>query len=197
MIYLFSGTPGSGKSLHAARDIYNRLCSRKYPNCICNFPVNLKAIKRLNDNHMFTYVENKDLTPDYLRWYASTYHKLGIENQTLLVVDEAQIVWNSREWQSNVNRLDWISFFTQHRKLGFNIILISQNDRMLDRQIRCNIEYEVKHRKVNNFKFFRFIPFKVFVAVSYWYGLNERLDSEFFRFRQKYADIYNSFDLFK
>ena len=45
MINLFSGTPGSGKSYHMARFIYNNI---KYRDCliIANFPVNLSGIKR-------------------------------------------------------------------------------------------------------------------------------------------------------
>lgn len=46
MIYLYSGTPGSGKSLHVARDIYYRLNKSKNPrNVIANFMINDKMIK--------------------------------------------------------------------------------------------------------------------------------------------------------
>ena len=43
MIYLYSGTPGSGKSLHTARVIYYSL-KRGFP-VIANFPINLDKIK--------------------------------------------------------------------------------------------------------------------------------------------------------
>ena len=39
MIYLYSGTPGSGKSLHAAQQIYEALHVKKML-VITNFPVN-------------------------------------------------------------------------------------------------------------------------------------------------------------
>ena len=39
MIYLYSGTPGSGKSLHTARDIRDALRLRKMP-VIANFDIN-------------------------------------------------------------------------------------------------------------------------------------------------------------
>ena len=38
------------------------------------------------------------------------------------------------------DRNAWVTFFSQHRKLGFNIILITQSDRMLDKQIRSLVE---------------------------------------------------------
>lgn len=43
MIVLYSGTPGSGKSLDCARTIYN-WCRRGNP-IICNFPINIDNIK--------------------------------------------------------------------------------------------------------------------------------------------------------
>lgn len=45
MIYLFTGTPGSGKSLDVARVIKNKLRA-KQP-VICNFPVNERYVKIL------------------------------------------------------------------------------------------------------------------------------------------------------
>lgn len=199
MIYFYSGTPGSGKSLHAAKDIYYRLNrNKKYPNVICNFMINRNMINNKNSN--FIYKDNEELTVSYLLEYALKNHKIGIENQTLVVVDEASVIWNSRTWQqkdSKHNRMDWLKFFVQHRKLGYNFILISQTDRQIDRQIRSIFEYEIKHRKVNNFKIGRFIPISTFVAVTYWYGVNEKLDIEFFTYRKKWGNMYDSFSTFE
>ena len=196
MIYLYSGTPGSGKSLHVARDMYNRLnYNRKYPNVIANFPINLKMIKNKKAN--FIYKDNPELTVEFLVNYAIQNHKMGIENQTLVVVDECQVIWNSRDWQKGVNRMKWIKFFTQHRKLGYNFICIAQNDRMVDRQIRALFEYEVKHRKINNFKIGKLLPFPAFIAVTYWYGVNEKIDFEFFTYRKKWGGFYDSYGAFE
>lgn len=196
MIYLYSGTPGSGKSLHVARDIYYRLNhNKKHPNVIANFPINEKMIK--NKNSKFLYIDNSELTVKYLLKYALNNHKIGIENQTLVVIDECQVIWNAREWQTGNNRMEWIKFFTQHRKLGYNFINIAQNDRMVDKQIRSLFEYEIKHRKVNNFKLGRFLPFSTFAAISYWYGINERLGVEFFTYRKKWSNFYDSYGTFE
>lgn len=196
MIYLYSGTPGSGKSLHVARDIYNRLnYNKKYPNVIANFTINEKMIKNKKAN--FIYRDNSELTVEYLVNYAIKNHKMGIENQTLVVVDECQVIWNSRDWQKGINRLEWIKFFTQHRKLGYNFICIAQNDRMVDRQIRVLFEYEVKHRKINNYKIGRLLPFPAFAAITYWYGVNEKIDVEFFTYRKKWGKFYDSYGAFE
>lgn len=196
MIYFYSGTPGSGKSLHVARDIYNRLNkNKKNPRVIANFMINTKMIK--NKKAVFIYKDNEDLTVGYLLDYALKNHKLGEENQTLVVVDECSIIWNAREWQNNHNRMDWLKFFTQHRKLGFNMIVISQNDRQIDRQIRMQFEYEIKHRKINNFKIGKFLPMAVFVAVEYWYGVNEKIGAEFFGYKRKWGRFYDSYATFE
>lgn len=95
----------------------------------------------------------------------------------------------------------WATFFTQHRKYGYNIILITQFDRLIDRQIRGVVEYEVIHRKVSNFKtigFFLGLLFRgnVFIAVRRWYCIKEKIDSEFFVLRKKYASLYDSYKIF-
>ena len=66
MITLFSGTPGSGKSLHIAQKILNWTRNGKFY-VICNFEVNLDL---LNYPENFFYVPNWELTPDLLIDYS-------------------------------------------------------------------------------------------------------------------------------
>lgn len=195
MIYFYSGTPGSGKSLHVARDIYNRLnYNKKNPWVIANFMINEKMIK--NKNAVFTYKDNSELTVKFLLQYALKNHKIGRENQTLIVVDECSVIWNSRAWMTDKDRMEWLKFFVQHRKLGYNFILISQNDRQIDRQIRALIEYEVTHRKVNNFKIGKLLPWSTFIAITRWYGVKEKLNTEFFIYSRKWGRFYDSYGTF-
>lgn len=200
MITLYSGTPGSGKSFHAAKDVYKRF--QIGGGLIANFPVKRPEGIKPKSELRVSYWDNSEITPQRLTQYALTYHEMGKEGQTLLIVDEAQVVWNAREFQSK-GRQDWIAFFSQHRKLGFNILLIAQNDRMLDRQIRFVIENEVRHRKLDNYGFGgRFVKLITgnrtwFIAIEYWYGGNKlKLNSEVFPFSKKFADIYDSYRMF-
>lgn len=193
MIYLFTGTPGSGKSLHLAKIILDRLNKKlKYRNVIANFEIN----EKMNKKGKFVYIDNLDLNPEFLINYSLENFELGKENQCLLCLDECSILFNSRDWNKMKNRMQWIKFFTQHRKLGYEIYLITQQDRQLDRQIRNLAEYHVIHRKVNNFKIGQYLPFSTFVAVTYWYGLNEKLGSEFFTYKKKYGSLYDSYKIF-
>lgn len=190
MIYFYSGTPGSGKSLHVAKDIYTKLLSRKQ-NVICNFQINQNLLKKKKRGN-FLYVPNFDISPKFFIDYAKQNHVSGKEGQTLVVIDECQIIFNPRNWQDK-DRLSWIEFFTKHRHYGYNFILVSQFDRLVDRQIRALFEYEVIHRKVNNFKIGMFFPVKVFVAVTYWYGVKERVGAEFFFYKKKWGRLYDTF----
>lgn len=195
MITLYDGTPGSGKSFHCIKDIVFSLTHGK--NVIANFPVAVEKIqcdkKKMGK---FLYVSNKNLTVKFLYDFAKKNHERGKEGLTKLVIDEAQTKFNPRDFKAS-DRAEFNQFFSLHRKLGYNVLLISQNDRLIDRQIRCNIEYRVKHRKVNNFGTIgMFIPFSVFAAIEYWYGINEKLGTNMIIFKKKLADLYDSYALF-
>lgn len=82
------------------------------------------------------FVSNEELTVKFLIEYALKNHIEGKEAQTLLVIDEAQSLFNPRDFNRK-DRKDFNYFFSLHRKLGYSIILVTQNDRLLDRQIRC------------------------------------------------------------
>lgn len=200
MIELYSGTPGSGKSLHAAETIYWRL--RKGAPVICNFYIEPGYIKKYKNT--FYYCPNDELTPEVLYEFSKTYFSESgnkfKEDSILLVIDECQLLFNARSW-GNTDRAGWLSFFTQHRKYGYLIILVAQNDRMLDRQVRSLIEYETIHRKVSNFGFFgAFIKTlahkEVFLAVKRWYPIKERVDFHMFVARKRYYSLYDTRALF-
>lgn len=201
MISLFSGTPGSGKSLHVAEKIYTRLVTKR--NCIANFDINVDSIKHRNAD--FVKIENWDLTPQILIDYAENNAKRNYkgnikEGQFLLIIDECQILFNSRE-TGQKGRLEWCSFFAQHRKYGYDVILVAQFDRMIDRQIRALIEYEYIHRKVSNFGWRGqllniLMGGKVFSCKQMWYPLKEKVGSNFFKLHKRYANIYDSYKRF-
>lgn len=199
MIYLYSGTPGSGKSLHQAMDIYWILHNGKP--VLANFEINTDCIKTRNLGE-FYYIGNDILRPELLISYSQIYfrdHKFK-EGAIRLYLDEAQIIFNARSWAES-GRKEWLSFFSQHRKYGYDIYLVAQFDRMIDRQIRSLIEYEVIHRKVKNFgrwgKFFNLVAGgNLFVAVTMWYPMKERTGSEWFKGNKKYFRIYNTYNTF-
>ena len=196
LITFYSGTPGSGKSYHIAHLIIFTLRTLK-KNVISTVNVDTDIIskhgrKKLGD---FVYKNILELTPKFLYEYAIKNHKKGKEGQTLLIIDECQIIFNPREYQ-RTDRKDWILFFTKHRHLGYNIILSSQFDRLIDRQVRSLFEYEIKHRKANNLGLLCFLPFTFFVCIEYWYGVRIVISRSFMLYRKKVASIYDSYTMY-
>ena len=119
------------------------------------------------------------------------------------MIDEASIIFNSREFNRK-DRQDWIVFFSQHRKLGFDIILITQMDRSIDRQIRGVIEYNYIHRKITNFGFKGWViklltGGKSFVCIRRWYlvgGKDGIVGRDYFGIKKKIASTYDTFSMF-
>ena len=194
MIILYSGTPGSGKSLHCANDILTRIRFNKMT--IANFPISKES-----DNFIFV---DKDLNVPWLINFSKEYFKTHKykEGAIKLYIDEAQLLFNCRDFQRKDREL-WISFFTQHRHLGYDVIFMCQFERMLDRQIRSLIEYEYVHKKVSNFGWKGAIlsllflsPGNLFVYVKIWSPLKEKVDSGFFKYKKKLGKLYDTNRLF-
>lgn len=198
MIYLYSGTPGSGKSLHQASKIWDDLTFGRH--VIANYGVNLGMIRKVRGS--FLQVDNYDLSPDFLVQYSRDFFKdhRFAEGKLRLYIDEAQILFNARSWDAK-GRDAWIRFFTQHRKFGYDIILVAQFDRMLDRQLRSLIEYEIIHRKLSNFGFKGWLLSlalggNTFVAVEVWYPMKEKVAASFFHYRKKYSKFFDTYEVF-
>lgn len=193
MVLLYSGTPGSGKSYHATKRVHDM--TKKGMFVIANFSVILPPAQA----GRFFFVPTEELTVDFLLKFHLEHLKQGKESQCLILIDEAAVLFNSRDY-GRKDRSDWLKFFAQHRKLGYDVILITQQDRSLDRQIRGVIEYNYIHRKLTNFGFkgwiIRFITHKQFVCIHIWYPIKERLDCEYFRINKKIANSYDTFSLF-
>ena len=206
MIYLYTGTPGSGKSYHVAKEIYFYLYHGR--NVIANFDINYDSIpsRKRKPKGYFFYRKNHELSADWLMDFALICHKRQpdghiIEGQTWVVIDECQLIFNCRSWNAK-DRDKWNNFFTQHRKYGYHFILVTQFDRLVDRQIRSLVEYEVRHRKANNFGIggvlcsLFFFGHPIFAAIEYWYSVKERCGTSIMIGRKKYYRLYDSYKLF-
>lgn len=197
-IFLLTGTPGSGKSLHMAKNLYWHV-KRNRP-VVCNFEINGEIFEDMSSFH---YIPNEELSPERLIDFAQDYWKTSgkpfKEGGIKLYWDEAQVLLNSRSWKKNEH---WIPFFTQHRKLGYDIYLVCQYHEMLDKQARSIVEYQVDHRKVNNVGLFgKFVTLfalgrPVIVAVTSWYGQKMRISSEWMIGTKRDYSLYDTFKIF-
>lgn len=201
MIYAYTGVPGGGKSLHAAQDVMDAITAKGV--CvIANFRCNEKMFTRgfKRKKAPFYYVPNNSLNPDGLIEFSKLYysrvkfHESGI----LLIIDEAQLLFNSRSW-NDAMRSRWIYFFTNSRHFGFKIILITQFLEMLDKQIRSVVEIEIRHRNMANFGLAGrllslLVGGKLFACIGYYNGLNERISVQYVLGRRHLYKFYDSYD---
>lgn len=224
MIYFYTGKPGNGKSLHMAEVIYNSLL--KGVNVISNIQVDMRAFDKVKHKEklgQFIYISNREwLTNAYrgqcaktgfsyingLYNYAVNFHERNKRGQidkvqTILVLDECQGLFNTRTWNRS-DRLEWVDFFRYHRHYGYDCYLISQDDKVVDKQIRSILQKEVEHRCINNYKAFGkllglFAGGKLFIAIERDYTLSgnkaSRMTSSYFRGKKKFYEFYDSYEL--
>lgn len=149
MIIGFAGTPGSGKSYEAVRKIIDNLRMGRvvFTNIDGMFdPLCLEAIKSVCDlSDLALQIQFHKLEHDQLEEFW-----LHIQPGSLVVLDEVQKIFGSREWQTEKNKrfANWAS---THRHQGFDVVLISQQMERIDTAVRGLLEWTYIFRKVNFF----------------------------------------------
>lgn len=192
MINIYTGTPGSGKSYHCTDLALKSI--RRGTNVISTLFMDFSSVK--DKRAIFEYVDIEDLTPKYLVEFAMKHHIKGKEGQTTVIVDEAQIIFNCRDWGSS-NTKEWNSFFPVHRHMGFNFILATQDDRKLDKQIRGLIETEYLHRNMKHSALSVWLPYipNIFLVLQRWYGVQGpagKLGKSFIFPKKEYRKYYDT-----
>lgn len=123
------------------------------------------------------------------------------EGAGLLILDECHLVFNSRKWEKN---MDWIQFFTQSRKLGWNVVLIAHTIEMIDSQIRPLAEYESRFRNLQKLKFpilgIPLSPIPAFLVIRRYAGLGAGAsviaDRDLYPLPLWAARLYDSLEVF-
>lgn len=202
-IDIFTGVPGSGKSLHAAREC--RYClDRKYPRpVLANFRLSPDA--KVMHPESFTYIANEDMTAgkiiDFANDFWDTTDVPFHEDYILLCLDEAQLVFNSRRW-SDRSRMAYLEFLSQSRKYGIRVLLIAQSAKMIDNQFRMLIEREFNHRRIATMGPVGAVvaaPFRgrIFLIVRYLFQTNERLGMDLMLGCKRDMQMYDSYARFE
>lgn len=204
-IHIYTGTPGSGKSLHAASDIRFQL-QRKHPRpVIANFDISKDApVSPEVRNQYYHYIPNEEMSAGAITSIAEDFWLNSgrdfEEDYITLVIDECQLLFNSRLWQQST-RMQYLEFLSQSRKYGIKVLLISQATKMVDNQFRMLIEVEHNHRRVASFGPLGAalaIPFggRLFLIVRYLYQCSERLGMSWFRGARADLRMYDSYARF-
>lgn len=206
-IEFFTGTPGSGKSYHCLEMIIDFLDKGKH--VIANFPLNFTE-KMIKDGYRnrFMYIPDEFLMGENgmaLLWKISSdllddgshrFYKKG-ESQCLVIIDEAGNYFPPDEATSKLQK-KWRLFFRQHRKMGYDFILVSQGTNDINKSIRSCVEYEIAHRKANRVAPFKWLPWSLFFYVRYWTADRKRqlLGSESSIYVKRFAALYDTYQMF-
>ena len=201
MIQSYVGTIGSGKSYHALEDIIAALSKGKY--VVANFPLNFsEGMIKKGFAERFMYVPDDFLMGTdgvsflyQLQKKMEFYEKFG-EGGCIVVIDEAGNYFPPEDNGKYSNKM-WKLFFTQSRKMGYDFLLICQDDlSQINKTIRKCVEYKVVHRKANSIFPFNLLPFTLFMYVKFWAQTKERLDSSSSIYVKKFGELYNTAMLF-
>lgn len=97
------------------------------------------------------------------------------EGQGILLLDECQLMLNSRKSMQGDKNMGWVEFFTQARKMGWIEILIAHKSEMIDSQIRDLAEYETRFRNLQKVRLpvigLPLSPFPLFLGINRYAGL--------------------------
>jgi zona occludens toxin len=149
MIIGFAGTPGSGKTYEAVYKITENLKLGR---------VVYTNIDGINDELCREMIKNVCKLSDF--GLAKLLHILEplqvpefwlhVQPGCLIVLDEVQKVFGSREWQTEKNNL-FASWASTHRHNGFDLVVITQAIERIDSAVRSLLEWTYVFRKVNFF----------------------------------------------
>ncbi|RJQ26225.1 MAG: hypothetical protein C4589_10075 [Peptococcaceae bacterium] len=169
MIFLYVGSVGSGKSYHCVADGIAKISAWPDRFVVANFPIKFSKNGRKKEKEQRRWIYLDEFKPKDLIRISFEKKFYGKEGHALLIIDEAGLWFNSRDWNVKVDeRKEWIKFFSQSRKFGYDVILVAQEERMIDRQIRSMAEYIVRHKCFNKFGWFCWLPVKMFAYVYFW-----------------------------
>lgn len=198
MISQYIGPIGSGKSYHALESIYDHL--KKGGFVIANFPLKFTdsmTRKGYADHFLFLpdiFLEDESGVSVFM--HLSKVHGFNeFTNLCLVVLDEAGDVYPPDRANAEDQRM-WKAFFKQSRKLGYDFILIMQDEKEINRTILSCIEYKIVHRKANSIFPFNLLPFTVFIHVLYWKQSRQRLKSGSTIFVKRFSQMYDTHQLF-
>lgn len=206
MIYMYTGSVGSGKSYHALELGLKILNERSKRHVIANFPI-IPPKKFLSKKHKKKWDEIcerwhfwEEISVERLMVESLKRGWFGKESQCEVIIDESGILFNSRDWQKFYKqRNNWIKFLALSRKWGYDFIFIAQSDRMIDKQIRGLVEYDVKHLKANNsflFSFLNYINITLFMYIYKWYHTGVKANLRFSFYKSWIGNRYDTMRLF-
>ncbi len=200
MLITRTGTPGSGKTYHAIQQLLYDIKKNDKVIYITNIPIIYENVAKFIKKDL-DYVtkrikvyDNIYITPKLLYSYYYKYPDFSFK----LIFDEADDYLNARLWQRG-DRMEWLQFLRMHRHLRFDVTLIAQVRKTLDKQILGLFDTDYSYRKVSKFGAIGTILWlfvrRIGYCVEIYVPVKARSHSSFFIFSKKIYKCYDSFTL--
>lgn len=169
-IYMITGRPGTGKTYILVKKALQFLAQGR------EVWSNFKIVWPKPNLHFFTKIS-----------------ELVLVKNGIVLMDEAQIYFNSRNWEALDERLQYK--LQQHRKDGLDIYGTVQNFKRIDTLMRELVAfyYECSNIKFWKWEFFHLVEYDPEEATNPDKKNRQRLSSEWFKARQEIFDSYDTF----
>lgn len=188
MISCYEGLPGSGKSYDAVKKLLVNLKTGRRV---------LTNIDGLQNEHQRTvikhYTDFDDIALDntlvHMDDEQTTEFWKHSEKGDLIVIDEAQNYFNSRDWQTVTNR-ELGKWAALHRHLGIDVVFITQNMAGIESSVRRLVEWVYRYKKIN---MFGGMVQKRYVRFAFFGESSEPLGKTICTYDQKIFACYSSY----
>lgn len=197
MIEIFEGRLGGGKTYHAVKRIVQYIANG---GCVwCNIELNIPAITEyLRARYQW------DLQPGQINTYDGEQIKQVYqfvppgcpESPNLVILDEAHIYLNARDW-AKADRL-FLEWMTHTRHLSVDVVMISQSLYNIDKQITRLVQYIWRFRDLQKWgcaEFGFLWPIPQFMVSQYDYDGRSQISPNKFELKDK--DIYGCYNTYQ
>lgn len=149
MIVLFEGFPGSGKTYDAVRKILSNL---KLGRRVLTNIDGLDNDQQLQTIQHYTDLDDYQIDTQLLYLSDSDVKRFWkyVKPGDIIVIDEAQDHFNSRDWQQDTNR-NFAKWASSHRHNGNDLFLITPNQVRVEKSVRDMVEWYYRYKKLNMF----------------------------------------------
>jgi hypothetical protein len=148
-IWIYDGTPGSGKSqaavekivanLKKGRKVYSNIDGHDDPVCLEGLRA-MSGLSAIQFDEKFEYIK-PEKSRQFYRY---------VEKGSLIVIDEAHKYFNVRKWADKENN-DFFDWASTHRHHGFELLLITIKLSRIDTSVREIAEWTLRYKKTNYF----------------------------------------------
>ena len=151
IIEVLTGKVGSGKTYSAVERIYLHLLRGGIVYTNIDLAWEKVAHYAYGDGVVLDPIQYQKFTNEQVPHFYNCVQAGLPDLHTLIVVDEAQLFWNSRDYKQTSREL--MTFVTQTRKVNCSILLLTQHESTIDKQFRLQIQYLWRFRDLQKWRF--------------------------------------------